>query len=85
VRQPGGRQAHLRVTKALAALAQHLVGGHAQIVDRECRMAAGHRAVDGIRHALDADRGIGQIDQEHARALVGFGHHDADLRALAPR
>ena len=82
VRQAGRGQAHLRVFEAVAALAQHLVGGHAQVVDRDDGMAAGHGTVDGVEHALDADRGIGQIDQEHARAVVRFRHHDADLRAF---
>src|SRR3546814_5667259 len=31
---------------------------------------------------IDADRGIGQVDEEHARALLGLCHHDADARAL---
>src|SRR3546814_20367957 len=31
---------------------------------------------------IDADRGIGQVDEEHARALPGLCHHDADARAL---
>ncbi len=30
---------------------------------------------------IDADRGIGQVDEEHARALLGLRHHDADARA----
>jgi hypothetical protein len=47
-------------------------------------MAAGHRTVDRVEHALDADGGIGQVDEEHAGALVGLGHDDADFRAVAP-
>ena len=62
--------------------AEHLVGGDAKIVDRDLGMAAGHRAVDRVEHALDADRGIGQVDQEQAGAVVRLRHDDADLRAL---
>ena len=45
-------------------------------------MAAGHRAVDGIGDMLDADGGIGQIDDEHARPLIRLGHHNAHLGPL---
>ena len=37
-----------------------------------------------LRMSLDADRRIGQVDQEHAGALLGLRHDDADLGALAP-
>src|SRR3546814_2786648 len=37
VRQPGRGEAYLRVAKAFAGLAQHLVGGDAQIVDQMLR------------------------------------------------
>ena len=69
VRQARGAEADLRIFEAFAGLAEHLAGGDAQIVDGQRRVAAGHRAVDGVGNVVDADRRIGQIDQEHAGAL----------------
>ncbi len=84
VDQPGRRKADLGQLEALARLAQHLVGGNADIVQAHHRVAARHGAVDGVEDALDADPLHGQIDQEHGRALIGLGHDDADLGALGP-
>ena len=42
--------------------------------------AAGHRAIDGVENTLDADGGMGQIDQEHAGAIGRFRHDDTDAR-----
>ena len=36
-------------------------------------MAARHGTVDGVQDTIDADRGIGQIDQEQACALIRLG------------
>src|SRR3546814_12368174 len=45
-------------------------------------MAARHRTVDRVRHMVDADRGVWQIDEEHARTFFGLRHDDADARTL---
>jgi hypothetical protein len=45
-------------------------------------MSAGHRTIDRIQHAQRADRGIRQIDEEHARAIVRLRHDDADPGAF---
>ena len=82
--QTRGRQADLGVFEPFAGLAQHLGCGHAQVVDRYHRMAAGHRTVDGIHHPFDPDRRVGQIDHEHAGAVVGFRHDDAQTRTIGP-
>ena len=82
VRQPRRAEADLRVFEALAGGAEHLVGGDAQVFDLDLGMAAGHRAVDRIEHAHRADRGIRQVDQEHAGAVVRLRHDDADLGAF---
>src|SRR3546814_1333676 len=42
----GQGEAHLCIAKAFARLPEHLVGGDAQIVDGQRRMAARHRTVD---------------------------------------
>ena len=47
-------------------------------------MPAGHRAVDRVEHALDPDRGVGQIDQEHAGPVIGLGHDDPDTGPVGP-
>ena len=83
MRQAGGGQADLRIFEAFAGFAEHLVGGDAKVIDDHGRMAARHRTVDRVRDMLDADRGVGQVDQEHARAaalgdVLGLGHDDAD-------
>ena len=45
-------------------------------------MAAGHRFIQRIEYALDADAGRVHRCQEHGRAtLAGACHHDAELRA----
>src|SRR3546814_3383516 len=59
-----------------------MMGRYAQIVDCDRCMAARHGTVDRIEHALDADCRVGKVDEEHASAVIGPGHDDADLRAL---
>ena len=82
VRQARRAEADLRVFETFAGRAEHLVGGYAKVLDLDLGMAAGHRTVDRIEHALDADRGIRQVDEEHARAVVRLRHDDADPGAL---
>jgi len=45
-------------------------------------VAARHRAVDRVDDTLEADCGIGQIDEEQARGRVRLCHHDAQARAV---
>ena len=45
-------------------------------------MAARHRTIDRIKHAQRLDRGIRQVDQEQAGAVVRLRHDDADPGAL---
>jgi hypothetical protein len=47
-------------------------------------MSAEHRTIDRIQHAQRANRGIRQIDKEHARAVVRLRHDDADACAFGP-
>ena len=87
VGEPCRRKADLGILEPLAGIAEHLVSRHPQVVDGDLGMAAGHRAVDRVRHPGDLDRRIGQVDEEHAGPAVavrvfGLGHHDPDLRAL---
>ena len=65
VRQARRREAHLRVAEALADLAQHVVAGHAQVLDVDDGVAAHEARVHGAEHAADLEGGIGQVGEEH--------------------
>lgn len=58
---------------------------HLQAIDQNLGMAAGHGAVERVDDALDLDRRMRQVHEEHrgARgcALTGARHDDADLGA----
>jgi hypothetical protein len=88
MRKARGAEANLRIFEAFARLPQHLVGGDAQIVDLDFRMAAGHGIVDRVEHAHRPDRRVGQIDHEHAGATIGGsalrpGHDDTNTCAIS--
>jgi hypothetical protein len=74
----------LRILETVAGRAEHLVGGYAKVLDLDLDlgMSAGHRTIDRIQHPQRADRGIRQIDKEHARAVVRLRHDNADLGAF---
>ncbi len=84
MRQARRAEADLRIFETIAGCAEHLVGGYAKVLDLDLGMSAGHRTVDRIDHAQGADRGIRQIDQEHAGADVRLRHDDADPGAIGP-
>nr|ACN62976.1 acyl-CoA dehydrogenase domain protein [Diaphorobacter sp. PCA039] len=76
VREARGRQAHLGVAKALAHLAQHIAGGHAQVVKAQHAVAACKAAVHGVHVALQHDAGLVHVGQEHGGRTVLHARHD---------
>ena len=85
MRQARRAEADLSILEALAAAAEHLVGADAEIVDGHDSMTARHRGVDRVEQTFDTDRRVRQVDEEHARAIVGLGHDDANSSSLCAR
>ena len=70
MRQPGWRQAYLRVVEPAVHLAQDRFIGHETILEQHFRVAGGKGAVHRVDGAHDCEPGIPGIDQEHCGALL---------------
>ena len=84
VREPRRAEPDLRIFEPFAGIAEHLVSRNAQVFNADLAVSAGHRTIDGVGDMGDADCGVGQVDEEHARAALAVvlfraGHDDADV------
>ena len=85
VRQPRRRQTHLRVTKTLADLAEHIAGRYAQPVEMQHAVTAGETGVQRIHQAFQPDFRTVHVRQEHRRrAILHLRHDDGEARAFRP-
>ncbi len=84
MRQARRREPHLRVAKTLAHLAQHIGGGHPQVVELDHAMATREAAVHRLHLANDANAGPIHVGKEHGgRAVIRPRHDDRVRRTVS--
>ena len=78
-------QSHLGITKALAHLAQHIAGGHAQVVKAQHAVATREAAVHRVHVAFQPNARFVHVCQKHGgRAVFHACHDDGVVGSVGP-